>query len=423
MADFHQSNSITSLHRLRPERFGALESELLKNSRHTALSLILPALICEFERPAMDAILRELREVRYFNRIVVAIGKATRDQVEDAASRFRGFRSPVTILWMEDPRIQEILRTLETSELTAAPEGKGKTCWLSMGYLLADKESDVIALHDCDIVNYSREIPAALCYPLAHPQLKFDFCKGYYARVSDRLHGRVTRLFLAPLLQSLRETAPQSNLLSFLSEFRYPLAGEFAMKASLARKVNLPGNWGLEVGMLSQALRHAGSARTCQADIADNYEHKHQDLSPNDPSKGLRRMTLDIARTLLCCLADEGIRLNPASRERLAPDYMRCAARKLVQYEADAIMNGLRYDRQEEVRAIESFARSVQESANSLHDPMSPREGLPAWSRVQETLPGLTESLLRCEFETRSTHTPRRYASINISHRFPILHL
>jgi len=36
---------------------------------------------------------------------------------------------------------------------------------------------------------------ARLVYPVVHPAIDFEFSKGYYARVSEKLYGRVTRLF------------------------------------------------------------------------------------------------------------------------------------------------------------------------------------------------------------------------------------
>jgi len=396
MADFHQTNSIATLHRLKPGRLPEMEDELLKYSRHTGMSLILPALISEFERPAMRTIVSELRDARYFRNIVVAIGKATRKQVEEAAVFFRGFRSPVTILWIEDPRVQEVLQELDKAGMPANVDGKGRTCWLSMGYLLGEGQSDVIALHDCDIMNYSREIPAALCYPLAHPKMEFDFCKGYYARISEKLHGRVSRLFLAPLLESLREYLPNSQFLSFLREFRYPLAGEFAMKAGLARQVRMPSDWGLEVGVLSEVFSHAGPSRACQADIADNYEHKHQDLSPKDSSKGLRRMTRDIAGSMIRCLEKHGTALCGDELRRVAHLYPDHAGAKVRQYEADALMNGLDYDRNEEIGAVHSFTDSLHEAITAAGES---REALPAWSQVEREAPGVLRSLRNCAFE------------------------
>jgi glucosyl-3-phosphoglycerate synthase len=392
MADFHQTGSIATIHRLRQGRLAHIESELEKCARHTGISLILPALISEFERPAMRRIADQLRSARYFSNIVVAIGRATRHQVEQAAHFFRGFRSPVTILWIEDPRIQEIFGELNRIGLPANLDGKGRTCWLSLGYLLSQGQSDVIALHDCDIVNYNPEIPAALCYPLAHPRLDFDFCKGYYARISEKLHGRVSRLFLSPLLESVHEHAPNSPFLNFLREFRYPLAGEFAMKAGLARNLCFPSDWGLEIGVLAEVFRLSGPARACQADLADNYEHKHQELSPRDPSKGLRRMTFDIAGALL----RSGLPLAPSQWLDVARDYSHYAGHKVRQYEADAIMNGLSYDRDEEIHAVNCFGDSLHEAITLAG---APAAELPSWSSVARLAPGLFRRLLDCSFQ------------------------
>ena len=95
----------------------------------------------------------------------------------------------------------------------------------------------VIALHDCDIVNYDRQLLARLCYPVVHPHLGFEFCKGYYARVTERMHGRVSRLFMTPLIRSMEGMAPGAGFLRFLDSFRYPLAGEFAMDMILPESI------------------------------------------------------------------------------------------------------------------------------------------------------------------------------------------
>jgi glucosyl-3-phosphoglycerate synthase len=395
MADFYQSKSISTLHRLRRGRLSALESELSQFSRQTGIGLILPALISEFERPAMRRIVDQLRDVRYYSNIVVAVGRATRSQVEEVSDWFQDFCSPVTILWIEDPNVQAVFRELERAGMPARVDGKGRTCWLSMGYLLAAGHSDVIALHDCDIVDYSREIPASLCYPLAHPRMDFDFCKGYYARTSGKLHGRVTRLFVAPFVEALREHLPESKFLSFLSEFRYPLAGEFALKANLARKIRMPSDWGLEVGVLSEVFQHAGASRVCQADIADNYEHKHQDLSPTDSSKGLRRMTFEIAGALFRCLERHGMRISEDSLRRVMNDYAQQAGSKVLQYEADALMNGLLYDRSEEIRAVTSFGDSLEEAVALRGQNTS---ALPSWDAVERDAPHIMRQLLACPF-------------------------
>src|SRR5688572_8850224 len=229
MADFYQTGVVTTLHRLKPNSIDRLELDLERFARNKPIGLVLPALYSEFETPAMQGIVPELRKVKYLERIVVVLGRATREQFLRARSFFRDFYTPVTVMWVDSSRIQGLLSTLGERGLSAGPDGKGRSCWLAYGYLLAKRDCDVIALHDCDIVNYDRQLLARLCYPIVHPHLGFEFCKGFYARVTDRMHGRVTRLFFTPLVRAMMGLAPDASFLKFLDSFRYALSGEFAM--------------------------------------------------------------------------------------------------------------------------------------------------------------------------------------------------
>ena len=68
----------------------------------------------------------------------------------------------VRVVWNDGPRVQGLYRTLEENGLRTGPNGKGRSCWMAYGYVLASQQTDVIALHDCDIVNYNREMLARL---------------------------------------------------------------------------------------------------------------------------------------------------------------------------------------------------------------------------------------------------------------------
>ena len=225
----------------------------------------------------------------------------------------------------------------------------------------------MIALHDCDIVNYDRQLLARLCYAIAHPHLPFDFCKGYYARVTDRMHGRVTRLFMTPLIRALEGMAPGSSFLHYLDSFRYALAGEFAMDIDLARVNRIPADWGLEVGVLAEVYRNCAVARTCQVDLTDNYEHKHQTLSTEDPSKGLARMATDIAKSLFTTLAAEGLVFSADHFRSLEVRYVRMAQDTIARYYADAMLNGLKFDRHAEELAVAVFAKSLPCCRGRIH--------------------------------------------------------
>ncbi len=283
MADFFQNGLVTTLHQLKRDASALLEDGLETLASAAPAGLVLPALYSEFERPAMRGIVTELSRQRYLRRIVVALGRANHCQFEHARSFFSGFETPVTFLQVDHPRILALLHSLEAEGFPMHEAGKGRSCWLAAGYLLARGDCEILAFHDCDIQSYRRSLLARLCYPLAHPDLDFQFAKGYYARVSNQLHGRVTRLMFSPLVRALRAMAPGLAYLDYLDSFRYALSGEFAMKASLARSCRMAADWSLEIEMLSEAFDRCQPARVCQVDIADNYEHKHQRLSAGDP--------------------------------------------------------------------------------------------------------------------------------------------
>jgi glucosyl-3-phosphoglycerate synthase len=394
MSDFFQPGVVSTLHRLRRESPERLERELEGFAARTPIGLVLPALYSEFETPAMQRIVDQLRNVSYLHRVVVAIGRCSKEQYEDARRFFDGFRTPVRTIWMEDPRVESIFADLEKSDLRAGDPGKGRTCWLAIGTLLADEDCEVIALHDCDILSYERDLLARLVYPLAHPNLGYEFSKGYYSRISDRLHGRVTRLFFTPLIRAIQDMTPEIPYLRYLDSFRYALAGEFAMTTDLARTVRIPGDWGLEVGVLAEVYRNTSLHRICQVDIADNYDHKHQPLSADDARHGLRRMTADIAKSLFRTIAQEGYVMTTDQLRSLQVYYVRFAQDTIRRFYADASINGLQYDLHAEDSAVMMFAQSLRAAADEfLQDPLGAPQ-IPNWNRIFAAMPDMGPRLL-----------------------------
>jgi len=393
MSDFHQNGVVTTLHRLSADGLDRLETELKWYARNRPIGLVLPALYSEFETPAMQRIVRELERVDYLRQTVVVLARASESEYERARMHFENFSHPVTVIWIDSERVQQLFQRLEERGLSAGPDGKGRSCWLAYGYLLARGDCDVIVSHDCDIRNYSRQFLARLCYPVVNPNLDFEFSKGYYARVTDRLHGRVTRLLMTPLIRALRDFAPDNKLLEFLDSFRYPLSGEFAMMAGLARVNRIPWNWGLEIGTLAEVYRNCSPTRTCQVDLADNYDHKHQELSPEDATRGLRRMACDISKTLFRTLAGEGVALSQGHFQSLEGRYLRLAEDTLDRYYADAMLNGLEFDRHIEELAVDTFARSLHEAAAEYwRDPLG-HELIANWNRVIAAAPNFFDLL------------------------------
>lgn len=393
MSDFYQAGMVATLHRLGGPRLDALEGQLEHFAWQQPIALVLPALYSEFENHAMNGILAELRQVRYIRQFVFALANATPEQFQSVQERVADLPGEVRIIWINGPRITRLFQTLEQNGLPAGGNGKGRSCWLAYGYVLACGRSTTVALHDCDIVNYNREMLARLCYPVANPSINFEFCKGYYARVSDRMHGRVTRLFVTPLIRSLQSLVGYLPFLRYMDSFRYPLAGEFAMKTDLARVNRIPADWGLEIGVLAEIYRNCSAKRVCQVDIADNYDHKHQDLSPDDPAKGLMKMAGDIAKSLFRILSAEGIRFDTGIMLSLLARYRRIAEDTIVRYHADAMLNSLDFDLHEEETAVETFVRALKLAADEFFaDPLG-MPLIPNWNRVSAALPGFLGTL------------------------------
>ncbi len=393
MSDFYQTGQIATLHRLVEANPEPLELELEQFSAQAPLALVLPALHQDFVSPAMEGILQELKRVRYVDQFILALSRANREQFREARDRLGMLPGDASIVWIDGPRVAKLFQSLEDQGLYIGPDGKGRSCWMSYGYVLAVGRARVMALHDCDIVNYQRYMLARLCYPVMNPNLPFEFCKGFYARLSDRMHGRVTRLLLTPLIRSLIELVGSIRFLRYIDSFRYVLAGEFAMHADLARVNRIPSDWGLEVGVLAEIYRNCSLKRICQVDISDNYEHKHQDLSAGNPSGGLMKMAVDIAKAMFRILAAEGAKFDGGTMRTLRITYVRTAEDTIARYGADAMINGLRFDRHEEETAVETFAEALKLAAEEFFSDPLGAPPLPNWNRVSSALPTFLDQL------------------------------
>jgi glucosyl-3-phosphoglycerate synthase len=393
MADFYQTGLVATLHRLGNAGTEKIQEDLIKYSRHRPVALVLPSLGSELEQPALYGIVKELQKVRFLRQIILTMNRTDAKQFKQAKELLGQLPQSSTIVWNSGPRVQAIFSKMKENGLEIGEDGKGRNCWMAYGYILADEQCDVIALHDCDIVNYSHELIARLCYPVVNPSIDFEFCKGYYARVSDRMHGRVTRLLFTPLIRALWQIVGYQRILHFFDSFRYPLSGEFAMRADLARTNRIPNDWGLEVGILAEVYRNCAIQRVCQVDICDNYEHKHQELSPDDHQKGLMRMTLDITKALFRVFAAEGMLLTHGILNTLLSAYVRTAEDTISRYSADAKINGLYFDRHEEEIAVHAFVEAIRLAAqNFMDDPLGAPQ-ISNWKRVTSALPNFLEEL------------------------------
>ncbi len=389
MADFLQTGPVTTIQALTGHDPARWETALGEAARSRPVALVLPCLYSELAGPALPRILERLEGVGYLSEIVVTLGVADEAQFRHARQVFSGLPGRVRIVWNDGPRIAAVKERIRRAGFALGEPGKGLAAWMAYGYLLAgERPPAAIALHDTDIVTYERELLDRLVLPVAHPELGYAFAKGYYARVTDRLHGRVCRLFVGPLLEAGSRLVGDHPLLRFLRAFRYPLAGEFAMEARLAREARIPGDWGLEVGTLVEAWRIAGERGACQVDLAIPYDHKHQATGEGGARPaGLVRMAREIALTLLRALAEEGVVLGEGELRALPLAYRHQGREAVRRYAHLAVANGLGFDRRAELGLVDTFAAVLEDAGQGFREDPAGTPPIPSWAEVLASVP------------------------------------
>ncbi len=411
MADFHQGQMITTLHALyqaidHSTYLADLERRLEEHAQHKRISLLLPSLFSELENPqVLDRIVSEIQHVRYLHRVVVALGGANEEQFHQAKDYFEQLKTAdrdVKIVWVDGPNVQQIFQKIQERGVTTGVQGKGQSVWIALGYIFAKEDTDIIGLHDCDIVTYNRTLLGRLLEPVANPNNDFQFCKGYYARVSPterRMKGRVARLFVIPFVDVMaefmyeRDYRELGRFFTYHRNFKYPLAGEFCFSSDLGRGINIAYDWGLEVATLSQVYDQLIPRKIAQIDLAPNYEHKHQELSPDDREKGLHRMVVDIAKFYLTYMRAHGTPLDDAFVDMMIHTYYQNALKFVRMYRHDAEVNGLSYNLYEEesiARNFRGFLWTAWEQSKGPHE----AKMIPSWNRIRYSMPDIYEHLL-----------------------------
>ncbi|MES9958809.1 MAG: glucosyl-3-phosphoglycerate synthase [Sedimenticola sp.] len=394
MGDFYQNGIITTLHNLSNRPLEELERELVSFSRQRPMALILPSLFSELEGEALPKIIDHLKDVPYLSQIVIGLDRADEQQYRHALEFFNALPQHHRVLWNDGPRLKALDAELKKHDLAPKELGKGRNVWYCMGYILASNKAESVALHDCDVLTYDRELLARLIYPVANPQFNYEFCKGYYARVADsKINGRVSRLLVTPLLRALKKVIGQREYLEYLDSYRYPLAGEFSFRRDVLNDIRIPSDWGLEIGVLSEMHRNYANNRLCQVDIADVYDHKHQDLSLADQNAGLSKMSIDIAKSIFRKLATQGEVFSQETFRSLKATYFRIALDFVETYNNDAIMNGLKLDIHQEEEAVEMFAENIIKAGQVFLDRPMEKPFIACWNRVVSAVPDIFEKL------------------------------
>ncbi|MGW5281189.1 glucosyl-3-phosphoglycerate synthase [Streptomyces collinus] len=244
-----------------------------------SVSVVLPALNEEETVGDIVAIIRHdlVRQVPLVDEIVVVDSGSTDRTSEVAAA------AGARVVHRDDilPR------------LPAVP-GKGEVLWRS----LLVTGGDIVCFVDADLREFSSDFVSGIVGPLlTDPHV--DLVKAMYDRPlltgpdgpgagrTAGQGGRVTELMARPLLNM---HWPQ------LAGFVQPLGGEYAARRSLLEQLPFPVGYGVELGMLVDALHLVGLDALAQVDVGVR-KHRHQD------GQALGRMAAAIYRTAQLRLA------------------------------------------------------------------------------------------------------------------------
>jgi glucosyl-3-phosphoglycerate synthase len=370
--------------------FDYMSSRLCELQKQYPSGLIIPIMGKDIQSPGIPKMIEEINQCQYLTKVIIALSAEDHDDYEEALRVSRSFKIPCEVAWCNKPEVTRVLEELKHKGLDVVSlSGKGKDVWIATG--IAQLDLFAFALHDADITTYDRMIPTKLLYPIIEPKLDFFFSKGYYARINlknRKMYGRITRLFISPILEVLQEKLQYSKFLTYMQSFSYPLAGELALYSDLATHIRIPNDWGLELGLLAELYRNAAYRRICEVDLGI-YDHRHKQVSPNSLLKTAEDSFITLLRTLT---EMENIEVSEPFLTSLQVAYRRLAQDKIRQYHAEAICNNFDFNRHDEEVDVDLLCNVIISGGRKyLQNPI--RSQLPDWLRTIAAMPDIRERL------------------------------
>ena len=176
-------------------------------------------------------------------------------------------------------------------------------------------------------------------------------------------------------------------------------------KRQILPELRISSDWGIEVGVLSEMQRNYSPHNICQVDLADTYDHKHQELSINDDTRGLSKMSIDIIKTMIRKLATQGNSFSTETFRSLKATYYRSALDLIDIYRSDAQMNGLKFDSHMEEKAVELFALNIMKAGEHFFQNPMVTPFIPTWSRVKSAIPDFLQRLKKAVDEDNKEYS------------------
>lgn len=358
MSDFLQSPYLNTLSNIcvDPSKFN------IQSYHQAKVVIIIPCHRRHLAKPSLLPFLKQLLAIDFIQEIVMVINNTANHPSTTDEQNLRQLNPRLTCL-VENADNTHIMQQRFASKQKL--QGKGFAIWLGFGYCWQKyQDNALIVTLDADIQNFTPQFLLTLLFPLVHCGAKFN--KAYYSRHSNTaLFGRITRLFVFPLLTVLQQQQPSHDLINYLAAFRYSLSGDIALKSELIHQLSLRQDWAYDLGLLVEIYQKCKPKMIFQTEMTGNYQHIH------GSSQHLLHMAEDIGQYLL--------QLQPCDWTSLPQAFHRVAMRYVDQYESLALFNGLPYARFEEEHLVEQLAQLLQPQVNHSFT-------LPAWEQLPHFL-------------------------------------
>jgi len=163
--------------------------------------------------------------------------------------------------------------------------GKGTALWKSQFVT----HGDILVFIDTDIFDFDKRFINGLVGPLLFDNT-IQFTKAFYKRPLflgtgryDNYGGRVTEILVRPFL---------SAMLPELSCVIQPLAGEYAIRRTLAENLPFWSGYGVEIGMLLDIFLECGLDAIAQVDMDDRHHRNRSVIELSTMSFGILHVML-----------------------------------------------------------------------------------------------------------------------------------
>ncbi|MEM4649720.1 MAG: hypothetical protein QXP78_03530, partial [Candidatus Bathyarchaeia archaeon] len=251
---------------------------------------------------------------------------------------------------------------------------------------------------DSDIKNLEEWQIASLIKPLLKTfkdeKIKVELTKAYYTRLSVnidspekgfyKIGGRVTRLFLIPLLKVLS----RKGFLSGLEKLKYPLSGEFAGKRSFIESLSFSANYSVETGILIELWKKRLLDKIIEVDLNLFQHFPRSDEAMNE-------MVKEITQLLLYELKNYEINKEEIVNEYLQEAYKTIEASQCLYDKAEVktevnhkVKRTFYKDVEGDKKRVVQYAKVLNKELTTSNNVVKSVKKMPSWMELTKTLEG-----------------------------------